>query len=101
MPQPSRDQFITDHRLDRLDLTLAWPQAGVTELQAVGRSSSRRRALWTYTEGFGPANSDLAPHDAAAHLLLICQQDRPRTRALLDFALRGGSLWEDQELPWT
>lgn len=100
MNQPT-NPWAVRHDVDRISVTLNLQAGGVVQLHAEGRSQGKRAALWTYNELFGPANSSLAPHDAAAHLLLVCLQDRPRSRDELDRCLRGGATWENVELPWT
>jgi hypothetical protein len=97
----TKQHWITDHQLNRVEVVLEFGTRGTVALEAHGRSATKRGNLWTYRETFGSANSDLAPHDAAAHLLLVSLQDRPRSRELLDLALGGYGLWEDQPLPLT
>lgn len=85
--------------MDLVTVTLDLTTEGRVALAAHGRSRGKRADLWRYNEIFGEANSDLAPHDAAAHLLLVALQDRPRTLEALSLGLRGHTLWEDVELP--
>lgn len=87
-------------RLDRITVELELLKGGHTVLRAHGRCESKRASLWTYTERWGPSNSTLAPHDAAAHLLLVCCQDRPVTLDQLEHGLCGGVSWDEPELPW-
>lgn len=101
MAQVPRSEWIVPHKLERVTVTLRFPDDAVVELRAEGWATTHVRRLWQYGEDFGPDTNAMSPHDAAAHILLCCHQDRPNTLERLLFSLRGGLAWEDQELPWT
>lgn len=63
----------------------------------IGRSSTKRASLWTYSETFPEASpgQDFMPTDALHHLALIAIQDRPDTQARLEHLLHGGRLYEE------
>lgn len=98
---PNQNPWAVKHQLETVTITLNLLPGSQVDLSATGRSSGKRSALWSYSEHFGPANSSLAPHDAAAHLLLVCLQDKPRCLEDLERSLRGGAMWDEVELPWT
>lgn len=92
------------HRLETVEIKIVLPTSENghnASLSADGRSSTRRASLWHYAEGFD-ATTDAAKgyqlHDAVAHIVLACAQDRPRSLGQLAFALRGGVAWETPEL---
>lgn len=93
------------HRLEEVQITLYLPgehDSGVTSMRVAGRASTKRANLWTYQEHFDPsldAEKGYSVSDAVHHVALVCLQDRPNTLARLDFALRGGLSWSQDELP--
>jgi len=101
MADVPHSEWHPTHELDRVEVTMRFPDDGSVELRAAGYASTKRGALWRFQEDFLIDQGSMAAHDAAAHLLLVVQQDRPNTRERLDFGLMGGLGWEDQELPFT
>lgn len=95
-----RSEWQVRHRLTRLELVLDFAPGSDITLKAIGRAATTTRALWTLAESWGPSQGDLAPHDAIAHLALVVLQDHPNNIDRLNLALRGGSLWDEPELPW-
>lgn len=72
-------------------------------IAAHGRSSTKRANLWSYQEFFDPTTDSAKGYslsDAVSHILLVCQQDRPNTLERLNFALRGGLSYVEEELPF-
>lgn len=91
------------HRLDSVELTVRMDDGedGSASLAAHGRSTTRRANLWTYQEHFDPevvAAKGYSLSDAVAHIVLVCQQDRPNTLERLNFALSGGVSYVQDEL---
>ena len=101
MAQVPPSEWHPNHKLEKVTLTLRWLDDGTTELRAEGWATTKVRRLWVYGEDFDAGAHDMAPHDVAAHILLCCHQDKPNTMDRLLFSLRGGLLWEDQELPFS
>lgn len=93
------------HELDRVEITLYLPkdpQDRSAVMQVAGRASTRRANLWTYQELFDPSidtEKGYGIGDAVHHVTLVCLQDRPNTLERLNFALRGGLAWHQDELP--
>lgn len=88
-----------DHSLDRLLLEVRFDTPGEVFLSAHGRSNTAAKDLWRYSELFDGTPNDLSAGDAIHHLALAVLQDRPRTEHLLALALRGGTIWSEEELP--
>lgn len=94
-----------NHTLETVEITLWLPgpdDVGVTSMRAAGRASTRRANLWTYQEHFEPdvdREKGYGIGDAVHHVALVCLQDRPNTLERLNFALRGGLAWHQDELP--
>lgn len=96
--------FAVRHTLDRVELHLDLRDPlgdGETGIRAVGRSETKRSALWTYQETF--LRGDLlvkgySAADALHHIALVCVQDRPSSLERLDFALQGGLSYTQDEL---
>lgn len=103
-PISSARHWAVIHRLHRVDFTLELPTTqteGASSISAVGRSNTKRSALWTYAEEFDPVLSTekgYEAHDAIAHIALACVQDRPTSAGQLKFALSGGVAWDEDTL---
>lgn len=95
-----RHLWQADHSLDRLTIEVVFETSGVLEMRAHGRARTARKNLWTYAESFPQSSNDLSAGDAVHHLALAVIQDRPRTAHLLGLSLRGGSMWDEEELPF-
>jgi hypothetical protein len=99
-----RNLWAVKHQLDAVELVLELPNTAgpyTTAIRAHGRSYSKRTALWSYQEVFEPLSSrekGYGPADALHHIALVAQQDRPRSLAELNLALRGGVSWVQEEL---
>lgn len=97
--------FIRDTPpLERVEFSLLLPtaaQPNTSALSVHGRSPLRRPALWSYHEAFDDqvdAAKGYGVHDAMAHVVLVCMQDRPNTLDRLDFALSGGLRYAQESL---
>jgi hypothetical protein len=65
-------------------------------LSAHGRTDTKRSALWSYNEHFGPAEDmerGYSAADAIHHIALVAVQDKPAHLSQLNIALRGGVSW--------
>lgn len=93
------------HNLESVELTLWMPKPDESDahsIRAAGRASTKRANLWTYQETFDDALSaekGYSAADALHHIALVCMQDRPNSLERLNFALRGGLAWHQDELP--
>lgn len=70
-------------------------------LAVSGRSETKRANLWTYQELFTPEldqEKGYSAADALHHVALVCIQDRPNSLERLQFALRGGIAWSQEEI---
>lgn len=93
------------HKLETVEITLYLPEPDdlrTASMKVAGRASTKRANLWTYQEHFDievDAAKGYGIGDAAHHVTLVCVQDRPNTLERLNFALRGGLAWHQDELP--
>lgn len=96
----------TAHKLERVDVTYHLPDEALglkASIQVRGSTSTKRGDLWTYHEVWEPDQTTpecMEPSDVIRHMLLVVEQDRPNTRARLDFGLTGGISWSEDELPF-
>jgi hypothetical protein len=101
-----RHLWAVKHNLNKVEFVLDLPTTEgpyETSIRATGRCDQKRGALWQYQETFEPVSSrekGYGPADAIHHIALVAQQDRPRSLGELDFALRGGIAWVQEEMPW-
>lgn len=97
-------RFPLVHPLTHIELTVRFPLAHehqVCSLAAHGRSTTKRSNLWTYQEYFDPEVAELKGYglsDAAAHIVMACEQDRPNSLERLNFALSGGLAYNQEPL---
>lgn len=98
------NEWNVKHELDRVELHLDLRDPlgdGEQGIRAVGRSEHKRTALWVYQETFVPGDflaKGYSAADALHHIALVCVQDRPSSLERLDFALRGGLSYAQDEL---
>lgn len=83
-----------EHRLATVEARLEVPTRANdywTRLHVVGRSTTKRAALWTVTEAWQATGRDLGlvPVDALHLVALIALQERPRSQAEVEYHLRG------------
>lgn len=94
------------HRLDSVTFNLhlgRLDEEHEHQLAVHGRATTKRADLWTYVESFDPVASranGYSAADALHHIALVACQDRPNTIDRLQFALSGGLLYQEQELPF-
>lgn len=91
------------HRLTTVHFVLTLPtkeNGRHSRLEAHGRSSTSRAALWSVSETWTQSEQDagLQPTDALHHLGLVAMQDQPITQRQLELGLTGQG-WEQLELP--
>lgn len=93
-------EFAVKHQLHRVELKLILATStNQVAVEAQAYSSTKRSPLWTIAEAF-PPRDQYGPADHLNHLVLVCLQDQPRSKADLESALRGGVAWEETELPF-
>lgn len=91
------------HQLESVTFALHLPRRAngyLTRLEAAGRASTSRSALWTVSETWTTDEQEagLQPTDALHHLSLIAVQDTPSSQEALFRALTG-ELYIQEELP--
>lgn len=89
-----------DHVLEAFTIKVNFEREGLMLLTSTGRASTSRKDLWRYREEFSYPLDSLRCADAVHHLAIAVIQDRPRTDHLMHQALRGGSAFEDVQLPF-
>lgn len=92
------------HELETVTATLKLPtpRTGLdTTLEVQGRSSTQRRALWSYREswGAGEQRGGLEPADTLHWLILAAIQDRPGSPEGLKRSITPQG-WQDVQLPF-
>lgn len=102
MPHPIYGK--PSHQLETVTFTLHLPRRSngyLTRLEAAGRASTSRAALWTASETWTTDEQEagLQPTDALHHLSLIAVQDTPASQEALFRALTG-VMWVEEQLPF-
>lgn len=96
--------FRPIHRLHSIEARLVLPVEGEPQafgLAVHGRSETKRGNLWSYQELFTPEldhQKGYSVADALHHVALVCIQDRPNSLERLNFALRGGLAYHEDEM---
>lgn len=90
------------HKLDKITISLWLPRRANefrASLLAQGYASTKRTALWSHREDWPDPLEvvGMTLTDAAAHLALIGVQDQPASQEMLDFHLKGGKQYEEQQ----
>lgn len=102
MPHPVYGR--PEHRLESVEVKLILPSdrtGRVCILEAHGRSSTSRSALWSFRETWTTEEQrrSLEPTDCAHWVILAAAQDRPSSQDMFDRCTMPGG-WEDVPLPF-
>lgn len=89
-----RNEWAVKHKLDRVDLTIEFDKRYVGGVSATGRSGGKRAPLWVWKEARNRLDNRYTLIDHVHHLLLVSEQDRPRSLEQLELGLCGGEGWQ-------
>lgn len=88
------NDWAVTHKLDRVELVLDLGGRVPGDLTVTGRSSTKRRALWVYKSPAHSVDDRYSQIDCAHHVLLVAEQDHPRSLDRLEEGLCGGQGWQ-------
>lgn len=82
-------EWHPQHPLERIDVVVVINEDDTATLEAHGRSSGRRTALWTYRLAqLSPDAIEVGDH--LAHVVVCALQDRPDSQPRAEFSWSGG-----------
>lgn len=91
--------WAVKHKLDVVEIVVEFEGKSVGSARCVGRSSGRRAPLWVRSEKRSHWDNRYTLIDHVNHVLLVAEQDRPRTSEALEQGLCGGQGWQPSMLP--